>query len=371
MLLLLVPWLVGSCTKEPDAPVYMPDAVEEAATDQNDPRRFKVVDGSLVEDAATGIVREIPQGASPESLEEAFTADSALRNDDLRSDLRDGRGPRPSRLIVDGISVDAEVWPIGLDANRALAVPRRADVTGWWSGGFAPGEVGPTVIVGHYDSKTAPGVFARLKDVEEGELITVEQNDGSAYFYRVVQVDRLKKTAFPTDRVYGATPASTLRLVTCGGKFDRKTGHYVDNVIAYADLVSVTAPSLELSDDAATAIFGPSVGITVPTTSTTTTTTTTPTTTTASSTTTSTTLVTTTTATTTTATTTTATPTTSTPPTSTASTSTAPAAPTPAPPSAPGSDGAAGTSTAPPVAPTDAGTGSSVPTEPAVSSPAS
>jgi hypothetical protein len=28
-----------------------------------------------------------------------------------------------------------------------------------------------------------------------------------------------------------------LRLVTCGGAFDRATGHYVDNVVVHASLV--------------------------------------------------------------------------------------------------------------------------------------
>ena len=210
-----------------------------ASTDQSDPKRFRVVGDGILEDAATGIQRRI-QGIkagdaapSPEAIREFNNA-----NDDLRSDLRDGDGPRPTRLLVNSIGLDAEVVPIGLDGNRALSVPKRADVTGWWSGGFGPGEFGPTVIVGHYDSRVAPGVFANLKDVNEGDHITINQSDGSSYDFEVVLVERLHKTEFPTEKVYGPTGGSTLRLVTCGGTFDRKTHHYVDNVIAYADLVS-------------------------------------------------------------------------------------------------------------------------------------
>ncbi|GGQ33276.1 hypothetical protein BKA00_004864 [Actinomadura coerulea] len=29
---------------------------------------------------------------------------------------------------------------------------------------------------------------------------------------------------------------AALRLITCGGRFDRATGHYVDNVIAFGHL---------------------------------------------------------------------------------------------------------------------------------------
>jgi hypothetical protein len=43
-----------------------------------------------------------------------------------------------------------------------------------------------------------------------------------------------------------ATPETTakkagypsLRLITCGGPFDQATGHYTDNIIVYAHLVS-------------------------------------------------------------------------------------------------------------------------------------
>ena len=59
----------------------------------------------------------------------------------------------------------------------------------------------------------------------------------------VFVVDRLEshpKNAFPTKAVYGPTPGATLRLITCGGSFDRKAGHYRDNVIAFARYKSLT-----------------------------------------------------------------------------------------------------------------------------------
>jgi hypothetical protein len=31
------------------------------------------------------------------------------------------------------------------------------------------------------------------------------------------------------------TPQARLRLITCGGAFDRRSGHYLDNVVVYAD----------------------------------------------------------------------------------------------------------------------------------------
>lgn len=45
---------------------------------------------------------------------------------------------------------------------------------------------------------------------------------------------RVAKSAFPTDLVYSPIPGPELRLVTCGGAFDRTAGSYVDNIIVDA-----------------------------------------------------------------------------------------------------------------------------------------
>jgi hypothetical protein len=57
---------------------------------------------------------------------------------------------------------------------------------------------------------------------------------GATVRYRVVRVDRYAKAAFPTEVVYRPAGAAELRLVTCGGRFDPRTGHYEDNVVVQA-----------------------------------------------------------------------------------------------------------------------------------------
>jgi hypothetical protein len=230
-------WLyVGQRANSSVGPLTADEAAGlEPATDQFDPKRFRVISDGVIEDTATGIRRRVTKGASPD-IPSRFSEGVDL-NDNLVDDRRDGVGPRPQRVLLGPIGLDAEVIPIGLDRNGALAVPRRADITGWWSGGAVPGEAGPTVIVGHYDSKVAAGVFEQLPFAKVGQSIIVVQSDGSKYLYRVTEVQKLKKSVFPTNKVYGSTADSTLRLITCGGAFDRSTGHYVDNLIVYAELV--------------------------------------------------------------------------------------------------------------------------------------
>ncbi len=63
----------------------------------------------------------------------------------------------------------------------------------------------------------------------------VDRADGSTVSFRVSGVQRVPKTVFPTEQVYAPTLSSSLRLVTCGGRFDRAVGSYRDNVIVYAE----------------------------------------------------------------------------------------------------------------------------------------
>jgi Sortase domain len=145
----------------------------------------------------------------------------------------------PCRVAIPAIGVDAKVTWLGLNGDGTLQVPTDYSLTGWWSGGQQPGERGPTVIVGHVDGRSGPAVFYHLGRLQSGDLVKVWRvGDAQPVVYRVVDIGEWPKTAFPTQKVYGQTADPTLRLITCGGAFNQGTGHYVDNVIVFANLVS-------------------------------------------------------------------------------------------------------------------------------------
>lgn len=50
----------------------------------------------------------------------------------------------------------------------------------------------------------------------------------------VVPVRRVPRASSPTEQVYGATPDSMLRLITCGGLYDHVHGRCLDNVLVVA-----------------------------------------------------------------------------------------------------------------------------------------
>ena len=82
-------------------------------------------------------------------------------------------------------------------------------------------------------------VVARLGELHRGDTVSVVRTDGSVAVFTVNDVRRFAKSAFPTALVYGNTPNAALRLITCGGPFDRTSGHYLDNVVVTASLTSV------------------------------------------------------------------------------------------------------------------------------------
>ena len=143
----------------------------------------------------------------------------------------------PVRLAVPRIGVTSSVVDLGLDPTGAMEVPEDGARAGWYSRGPAPGSLGPAVIAGHVDWEGSPAVFYRLGELRAGDRVLVSREDGTTAVFAVTQVATYPKDRFPTRAVFGSSDHAGLRLVTCGGAFDRAAGHYVDNVVAFARLV--------------------------------------------------------------------------------------------------------------------------------------
>jgi hypothetical protein len=143
----------------------------------------------------------------------------------------------PVSVAVPSVGLTSSLVPIGVDTTGALVPPADYGQAGWFDAGVAPGQVGPAVLAGHVDSRSGPAVFYRLEDIEVGAQVQVGRADGSTLTFQVTRVAEYPKSAFPTDEVYGPTVDAQLRLITCGGEFDRSRRSYVDNVVVYASLV--------------------------------------------------------------------------------------------------------------------------------------
>lgn len=143
---------------------------------------------------------------------------------------------RATELRIPSLGVRSALVGLTVDGAGVMEPPADPAVAGWFTGAAVPGETGPAVIAGHVDSRSGPGIFFSLTDIGVGAVIDIDRSDGRTVRYRVTEIEDVAKNAFPTEEVYGPTPAPELRLITCGGEFDTTARHYLRNVIVSAVL---------------------------------------------------------------------------------------------------------------------------------------
>jgi len=148
------------------------------------------------------------------------------------------RSAPPVRVEIPAIGVSSELVRLGLNPDGTMEVPGDYARAGWFTGGPAPGEIGPAVIAGHVDSRKGPAIFYRLRDLRAGDTINIIRADGTTARFVADDVVRYPKQAFPTEAVFGPVPDPVLRLITCGGRFDRARRSYVDNLVVTAHLAT-------------------------------------------------------------------------------------------------------------------------------------
>ena len=147
----------------------------------------------------------------------------------------------PTRLEIPAIGVSSSLLHLGLNADQTVQVPPlgKDSKAGWYTGSPTPGELGPSLLLGHVDSaEYGPGVFYKLGALHQGDTVNVTRSDSTVAVFRIDRVASFPKDHFPTLEVYGDTDNAQLRLITCGGKFDFTARSYEDNIVVFASLVS-------------------------------------------------------------------------------------------------------------------------------------
>jgi sortase (surface protein transpeptidase) len=144
----------------------------------------------------------------------------------------------PVRLRIPSLGIDAPFEaPLTLSTDGSIRVPEAFDTVGWYMGGASPGEIGTASILGHVDSKEGPAVFFTIGQLSQGDHISIDRKDGTTATFVVQYIERYKQSEFPTERVYGMTEYSSLRLITCSGVYDKGSLRYSHNTVVYARLL--------------------------------------------------------------------------------------------------------------------------------------
>lgn len=144
-------------------------------------------------------------------------------------------------IKIDAIGVNIPLTTTTLGKNRELLVPANPNTAGWYKNGPQIGEAGTALITGHYDTVgRKPGIFYNLRKLNPNDIILVRRADGKIATYKIDKLASYpQNNTFPWNKVYSTSGPSSLRLITCDGEYNSKTGRYSRNLVVYASMISL------------------------------------------------------------------------------------------------------------------------------------
>lgn len=142
----------------------------------------------------------------------------------------------PVWMSIPRIGVDSSVMAVGV-RNGEYQVPS-FDV-GFHEDSALPGQPGNSVFNGHLETINAGRVFARLRELQEGDAVYVYTRT-----HRLDWVVREVRTVPNTDASFiRPTEDTRITLYTCAGRYNPIERDYTHRLVVVGDLVKVTPRS--------------------------------------------------------------------------------------------------------------------------------
>jgi len=145
-------------------------------------------------------------------------------------------GSAPVELKIPTLSVDAPVFPVGMDDDGAMDVPPDPDAVAWWSLGPGAGVPGNMVLSGHVDWGGRLRVFGWLRRLGPGDQLVVVDEQARETWYEVVETGWVPADEAPVQEIFDGSGSGVpeVTLITCGGEFDHDTHQYLERLIVRA-----------------------------------------------------------------------------------------------------------------------------------------
>jgi hypothetical protein len=144
----------------------------------------------------------------------------------------------PNLIEIPKLKSTAPIVDVGTLAGGALEIPANPKTVGWWAHGAKPGaRKGTAILAGHINAAGVEGALARIGTLDPGDIVLVdglENGKRTQVRFKITGVRTYTKKALPYKEIFNQNSVGRLAIVTCGGPFDASTGHYLDNIVAYA-----------------------------------------------------------------------------------------------------------------------------------------
>ena len=154
--------------------------------------------------------------------------------------------PRPIRISISRIGIGAPVVVMGLDSRNYPQVPNSGSEVAWYTFSPPPGSGSNAVFSGHVDwyywGLPGEGVFYHLRELQIGDEISLELDDGSQLRYMVTGNVAVAYDDPNVVKVMDPTSRDVITLITCGGTWLRdysnpSGGNYSHRVIVRAERI--------------------------------------------------------------------------------------------------------------------------------------
>jgi len=183
-------------------------------------------------DQTTGQDSEgVAQGTGSDPAEEEVS-NSALTSYQVSPEL-------PRYLRIPKIDVFARIKHTGLDGTAVGAPTNIYDVS-WFTDSAKPGNaIGSSLLLGHVQGWSAPGVFKKIDKLVPGDKFEVEKGSGETIYYEVTRTQDIPLGDVDMGEILSAENPGEhdIKLMTCSGEYNRDTELYESRYVVYAKVM--------------------------------------------------------------------------------------------------------------------------------------
>ena len=178
----------------------------------------------------------------------------------------------PLRLQIPIIGVDSAIEDALITPDGRMDVPAGTEDVAWFALGPQPGQVGSSVIGGHYGiQNNVPFVFYDLNKLKVGDNVYTTNDQGETFKFVIRSIKSFGLNDDATTVFTSKDSLAHLNLITCEGIWNAVNGNYPDRLVIFTDLVPgngsvpvtlapATTGSAESSSEVTATTFSQSLG---------------------------------------------------------------------------------------------------------------